>query len=52
MNLVTSTESATDSIVFGFGNFGGLGEALVAHWTEVGDPLTARPPDHPAALPA
>ncbi len=24
--------------VFGFGNIGGVGEALVAHWSEAGEP--------------
>jgi len=31
-----------DGTVFGFGNFVGLGERMVHHWADVGDPLEGR----------
>jgi hypothetical protein len=40
MRLVTPAEDETDGIVFGLGNIAGLGQAMVAHWIEVGEPVT------------
>jgi len=37
-------------VLFGFGNLGGLGERMVRHWMEVGEPLPLESPGRPPAL--
>ena len=41
MKAILSRDQDRRSVVFGFGNIGGLGEALVEHWNTHGEPLTA-----------
>ncbi|NIM52862.1 MAG: poly-gamma-glutamate synthase PgsB [Gemmatimonadales bacterium] len=39
MRTVASGIRDSGGVVFGFGNIGGVGQALAAHWSEVGEPL-------------
>ena len=41
MRVVMSDTREHERLLFGFGNFGGLGGDLVESWSESGDPLTA-----------
>jgi hypothetical protein len=40
MKTILVEAQGKEPVVFGFGNIGGLGEAMVAHWNADGRPLT------------
>ena len=40
MKTILAEAQGKEPVVFGFGNIGGLGEAMVAHWNADGLPLT------------
>jgi hypothetical protein len=40
MRTILAAVQGQEPVIFGFGNIGGLGEALVAHWGAHGELLT------------
>lgn len=44
MRAIAHHSGEGDQVVFGFGNIGGLGKALVDHWRKVGDPVSVPGP--------